>query len=232
MRGMHRGPSVRNGNPMTRLIGIATLLCSGLWLIGCGGNTAATSKDGKEAQTAGEAATEAGTQTELSVTPDTPPDQVVVAFLEARRSGDTQATAALLTSIARSETARFNIDVNNQAVPDLEFQVAKPRILKDNPKGAHVNSTWTETLPDGSKVSYEILWVLRREDVGWRVAGFAAELVPGTEPQFLNFEKPQDMLRKQEEALAAAQEADAAASSTQVEQAQAPTQEGDSRRQR
>lgn len=219
---------------MTRLVVILCLSCLGLWVAGCGGNAANTATgpatDGKAATAAATDSPEvADAEAELSVQPNSPPDQVIAAFLEARRKGDAKVTAALLTSRARSETASHKIDVNSQAVPDLEFQVAKPKYLKDNPNGSHVSSIWTELLPDGSKVSYEIVWVLRREEVGWRVAGFAAELIPGTEPQFLDFEDPKDMIRKQEEAIAAAQAADAASLNQSVEtpeQAIVPPNEG------
>jgi hypothetical protein len=47
--------------------------------------------------------------------------------------------------------------------------------------------------------------VLRRQPEGWRVAGMAAVLLEGQPKQFLNFEDPEDMLRKREEAIAALQ---------------------------
>ncbi len=207
-----------------------TALLAMLALTGCGGGAAPKvdpAKEGKtEATEPGEKTSQATGETEtteLSITPQSKPDEVVVAFLEARRSGDSDATTALLTSIARTETAKHKIDVNNQAVPDLQYQVGQPKILKDNPKGAHVSSIWTEPLEDGTKASYEIVWVLRRESEGWRIAGMAAELIPGTQPQFLNFEDPADLIKKQEEAMVAAQQAEAAAQAA-AQQATAPPQ--------
>ena len=135
----------------------------------------------------------------------------------------------------RSATAKHKIDVNGEALPDLQFQVAKPKYLKNNPKGAHVSSLWTELLPDGTKASYEVVWVLRKEAAGWRVAGFAAELTPGTEPQFLNFEDPEDMMRKQQEAVAAAEQANPIEPdpvAKKPEQARVPTREAGSPRRR
>lgn len=220
---------------MKRILAIAACSLLGFGLLGCGGSPAASNatEAEKAAETAAaetsslvETAAEAPAE-ELSLPANTPPDQVVSAFLEARRAGDTKTTAALLTSKARSETAKHKIDVNGEALPDLQFQVAKPKYLK-NQKGAHVSSIWTELLPDGSKASYEVVWVLRKEAVGWRVAGFAAELTPGTQPQFLDFEDPDDMIQKQQEALAAAESTPAAgdASETEPEQARTPTREG------
>src|SRR4029453_15166844 len=65
-------------------------------------------------------------------------------------------------------------------------------------------SVWTETYPDGT-IKYDVVWVLRRQAEGWRIAGMAIELVPGQPPAFLNFEDAADMAKKYEEAMAASQ---------------------------
>lgn len=223
---------------MKRTILLVLLVGLSFGLIGCGGQPAASKEPATSAERAAEtaAAVDATSQetpvsggqavAKVDIPAEAPPDEVVSAFLEARRAGDPQTTSALLTATARSATAKHKIDVNGEALPDLQFQVAKPKYLKNNPKGAHVSSIWSEILPDGTKASYEVVWVLRKETVGWRVAGFAAELTPGTEPQFLNFEDPEDMMRKQQEAVAAAE------ATSQPEQAEVPTRNGGSPRRR
>lgn len=228
---------------MKRFLVVAALVGLGLGVVGCGSPSTASSEPATTAEKAAETA--AGTESAREESPattaavnipaDAPPDEVVTAFLEARRTGDPKTTSALLTSTARSATAKYKIDVNGEALPDLQFQVAKPKYLKNNSKGAHVSSIWTEILPDGTKASYEVVWVLRKETAGWRVAGFAAELTPGTEPQFLNFEDPEDMMRKQQEAVAAAEQTsppDQNPGTKQPEQARTPTREGDVPRRR
>lgn len=217
---------------MKRILVIAVGALLGLGLFGCSGKPAASTEAEKAAEAA---AADAPDQAKgsaaapvVSLPANTPPDEVVTAFLEARRGGDAQTTAALLTSMARSETAKHKIDVNGEALPDLQFQVAKPKYLK-NQKGAHVSSVWMELLPDGSTAKYEVVWVLRKEAAGWRVAGFAAELTPGAETQFLNFEDPQDMIQKQQEALAAAESAASAnepGNATESEEASVPSRGG------
>ena len=172
---------------MKRILAIVALVGLVFGFVGCGGQPAASgpaTNAEKAAETAAAAepiidlnpastGTAAAAAT-VDIPADASPDEVVTAFLEARRSGDPKTTAALLTSTARSATAKHKIDVNGEALPDLQFQVAKPKYLKNNPKGAHVSSLWTELLPDGTKASYEVVWVLRKEAAGWRVAGFAA----------------------------------------------------------
>jgi hypothetical protein len=127
------------------------------------------------------------------------PDQVVSVFLDALRGGDQATTAALLTGKALDETSKRSLSVCPQASPHMQYQITKAEVLPENPNGAHVNVMWTETYTDGT-VSYEVVWVLRRQTEGWRVAGMAIELVPGKGLAFLNFEDPDDMLRKKEEA--------------------------------
>jgi hypothetical protein len=229
---------------MKRFLVMVALVGLGFGPLGCGGQTASTgsaasAETGAETAAMETAAAESGsaapaTAVEIPAA-DATPDQVVNAFLEARRSGDPKTTAALLTSKARAATAKHKIDVNGEALPDLEFQVAKPKFLKNNPKGAHVDSIWSEVLPDGNKASYEVTWVLRKETAGWRVAGFAAELTPGAERQFLDFEDPEDMIRKQQEAVATVEQAAApeqVPAANEREEAKAPTRKGESPKRR
>lgn len=84
----------------------------------------------------------------------------------------------------------------------MQYQISQAGVLADNPNGAHVAVRWTEKYQDGD-VSYDVTWVLRKQPEGWRVAGMAMELIPGNGQEFLNFEDPDDMIRKQEAALAA-----------------------------
>lgn len=134
----------------------------------------------------------------------TPPEQVVATFLQALRTGDSATTEALLTTKARQELARHAMSVDVQSAPHASYQVHAAQFLPDHPDNAHVSSVWTEKFEDGEE-TYEIIWALRRQPDGWRVAGMAMQLVPDQPPQFLNFEDPEEMLRKREEAMAALQ---------------------------
>ncbi|WP_254508310.1 hypothetical protein [Anatilimnocola floriformis] len=150
---------------------------------------------------------------------DATPDQVVSVFLEAMRAADGVSVETLLTTQAREETKRHNMPVEPVAAPHAQFQVAAPQYLPMNPNGAHVQAQWAES--DGmTTYTHTVIWVLRRQAEGWRIAGFAIELVPGQGPQFLNFEDPADMLKKQQEAVAAIQ----AAGESAAQQASQPPQ--------
>lgn len=210
---------------MKRTATIFTLSLTACVLLGCtGSETPAPATDAGTPQTdasatAAQPAAPARKPVEVAV--EALPEQVVSTFLAALKAGDEATTAALLTTKAREETAKHEIAVAPQSAPGATYQVSPGKILEDNPDGAHVSSVWTETYPDGS-ITYEIVWVLRRQDNGWRIAGMALELIPGQPPQFLNFEDPQDMMQKHDAAIAAQQQAAAGAA---AETAQMPASE-------
>src|SRR5687768_283259 len=155
-------------------------VCGGLSGAGCGGGTTIeTTAEGQEpaAPATAQAAsvTPAPVQPAVHVPAEAPPDQVVSVFLDALKNGDTATKASLLTTKALEETTRHEFEVNPQAAPNAQYEVHQPEFVPNNPKGAHVTSVWTETFEDG-QVTYEVVWVLRRQAEGWRIAGMAIEL--------------------------------------------------------
>lgn len=206
-----------------------SLLSGALFLTGCGGGSppAAAVGETPAAQTAqvpgsapaaqaAPAAVQAPPKQPVQIPASAAPDQVVSLFLDSLRKGDEATTAHLLTARAREETSKHGYAVAPESAPNATYKVAQANILPDNPNGAHVTSVWTETYQeqqaDGSLadevITYEIVWVLRNEaPSGWRIAGMAVEIVPGQEPEFMNFEDPLDMERKRAAAIAAQQPA-------------------------
>jgi hypothetical protein len=129
-----------------------------------------------------------------------PPDKVVKAFLVAVREGDNRTTASLLTDRARIETAKHDLVVEPPGTPSAQFVIGDVQYIGENKQGAHVNAhvntVWTESQEGGTTVTYDVVWALRRQVEGWRVAGIATEIIEGAAPIFLNFEDPGDMLEK------------------------------------
>jgi hypothetical protein len=188
---------------------IGAVLCVGVCLVGCGGGEKPAPAAATGPQPAGEhAASTPATPVQavpaVQVPADSGPDQVVSVFLDALKKGDTATKASLLTSKALAETTKHEFEVNPQSAPNAQYEVRPAEFLANNPNGAHVTSVWTETYEDG-QVTYEVVWVLRRETPGWRIAGMAIELIPNQPPAFLNFEDPADMAAKYNEAMAAQQ---------------------------
>ncbi|QDU26406.1 hypothetical protein ETAA8_14840 [Anatilimnocola aggregata] len=185
-------------------LAVAVLMAAGLvttGAVGCGKSNAVPPTLETSGVQPGQAIAAAPAK---EVPADAAPDQVVTVFLDAMRAGDAATTAALLTAKAREETAKHELPVAPNAAPNAQFQVAPAQYLQNNPNGAHVQARWVEVYGDET-ITNEVIWVLRKQPDGWRVAGFAIELVPGQGPQFLNFEDPLDMMNKHKEALAAAE---------------------------
>lgn len=199
---------------------VGAFLC-GLGLIGCSGSSDATADPSGSGAATTAASTGMQAAKPVAVPANATPDQVVSVFLDALRGGDQATTATLLTAKALAETSKEDLSVCPQATPHMQYEITHSQVLPDNPNGAHVKVVWTENYTDGT-VSYEVVWVLRRQQEGWRIAGMAIELVPGHGLAFLNFEDPQDMLRKQQEAELEIEKAMAAANPPAAETAALP----------
>lgn len=123
------------------------------------------------------------------------PNQVVFQFLEAVRVGNDEQASGLLTPMAREQTKKMDLVVAPPGSDTASFAVGEVRM--EGTDGAYVQCTWTDLDDNGAAHTDEIVWVLRLAEDGWRIAGMATEIFEGEEPLILNFEDPEDMLRKQ-----------------------------------
>ena len=127
--------------------------------------------------------------------PDSKPDEVVTAFLEAARSGDESVATRLLTRKAQEETEKEGLSLDPPGTPSMKYRIEKVEYDKDIKDAAYVNSVWTDSAAGPTESPFEVVWVLRRQSDGWRIAGMAAQIEPGEPPVFMNFEEPADVLR-------------------------------------
>jgi hypothetical protein len=129
------------------------------------------------------------------------PASAMQAFLNALREGDDAAAARLLTRQAREETAKRDLVVKPPGSKSAVFHVGDVDYVSEARDGAHVHSTWIDRGPLGESTSMEIVWILRRETGGWRVAGMATRVFESDPaPLVLNFEDPDDMMARHKEA--------------------------------
>jgi hypothetical protein len=117
-------------------------------------------------------------------------------FLEALRTGNDEKATQMLSKKAREKTASLNQSVKPSASDTASFSIGKIDYVNDD--GARVACTWTDLDGDGEPQTDKVIWVLRREQEGWRVVGVAFQIFPGEEPLSLNFEDPDDMSRKKQ----------------------------------
>jgi hypothetical protein len=123
------------------------------------------------------------------------PDRAVFDFLEAVRTGNDDKAAKMLTPLARQKVAEQHLVVAPQGTDTAHFEVGQVQLLA--PDGARVSVKWSDLDEKGKRRTDEVLWMLRRVEEGWRVAGVAAPVFEGEPPLLLNFEDPADMIEKQ-----------------------------------
>jgi hypothetical protein len=165
------------------------LALAALMPIGCGGTDAPPAANISTEGSNANAGSANGAKTEA-------PDAVVSAFLESLRKGNDVLAASLLTDRARQETAKKGLKVQPPGTPDMTYQIGQTEYVSEAKDGAHVGSVWSEKRPTGETDSFEVIWVLRLEPQGWRIAGMATPVGDDNQPLFLNFEDPDDLLKK------------------------------------
>jgi hypothetical protein len=184
---------------------LATLL--GLMLAGCN-NTETVEKAPTQAATASTSATPgapADSPQESSgvvVPPDLTPQETVMEYLQAAKEGNEDVVAALLTEVARSKTAEDNIAVSPPGRETANFSVGNMEYVTPDKKTAHVASMWTDNDEQDKPQTLRIVWVVKQEPAGWRVAGMVTRLTPDQPLMVLNFEEPKEVIRKVEEEMA------------------------------
>ena len=165
-------------------------------IAGCGKTddsaaTAKTATESSDPSVSDQAATDAADQGG--------PAEAVAVFLEAVKNGEDEKANGMLTKLALEETAKMNMVVAPQGSETASFEVGEVELLSEGEEvGAQVASKWTDLGDDGLPHTDEIVWMLRKEPEGWRIAGMATTIFPDEPPLLLDFENPQDMQRKQQ----------------------------------
>lgn len=127
------------------------------------------------------------------------PAEAVAEFLDAVKNGQDAKANGMLTKLALEETAKMNMVVAPPGSDTASFEVGEVELLSEgDEQGAQVASKWTDVGDDGLPHTDEIIWMLRKEPEGWRIAGMATTVFENEPPLLLDFENPQDMQRKQQ----------------------------------
>jgi hypothetical protein len=197
-----------------------------LWLVCLSVVLLAASGCGKTAPSDSLASSEPASRGDSSGDSPSTPMEAVKQFYEALRDGREAKIASLLTDKARQETANSGLDIRSPGSASLTYEVGEWEFVTPAKDGAHVKSTWTELDDEGTRVSTEVIWVLRKQADGWRVAGMATRVHDSQLPLLFDFENAADMLQKRElveREQAAANEA-AARQATKSETADSPSE--------
>jgi hypothetical protein len=126
------------------------------------------------------------------------PDKTVHEFMLAFKTGDDARASALLTEKARQEADRTGKAVSPPGSKTMVFQVGDVEFVTEAKDGAHVGCKISDTDPEGNTADYDVLWFLRQQTDGWRVAGVLMKIFEDQPPVLYNFEDQDDMDRKME----------------------------------
>ena len=160
---------------------LTTLLLS-VSLCGCGGETDSTGPQRQDPQEGTPAGNQAATELEG-------PAATVYSFLEAAKAGNDEGAMAMLTRLAREKASGTTKSLAPKGSDTAAFQIGQVEYLGKD--GARVGCTWSDNGSDSRMV-----WMVRNDPEGWRIAGAALEVFEGEPPALLNFEDPEDMEQK------------------------------------
>jgi len=124
------------------------------------------------------------------------PEQTINNFMMAFKHGDDDGAAKLLTEKARQEAERTQKAVSPPGSKTMQFKVGQVEYVTEGKDGAHVACQITDVDPNGESSNYDVVWFLRKETAGWRVAGIAMKVFEDKPPVLYNFEDQDDMDRK------------------------------------
>lgn len=120
------------------------------------------------------------------------PQKIVQNFLTALQLGNDEQISRLLTTRAKEETEKHDLVVRSPGSPNATFEVGDVEMVSG---GAYVTSQWQEAGEDGLVHQFDIIWILRQQQNGWRIAGMATRVAANEAPTYLNFEEPEEMIR-------------------------------------
>ena len=139
-----------------------------------------------------------GTAPAASASRTDPAKATVTTFLEAIKRGDDAGARAMLTKLARAKTEELGISVAPPVTSTATYSIRECELIPGTEDLVHVGTTWTDTDADGFTTTENVVWAVRLDPEGWRVAGMATRIFDDLPPLLLNFEDPEDMIAKQE----------------------------------
>ncbi len=138
-----------------------------------------------------------------------PPAAAVAEFLDAARSGDSKRTAMMFTEAARQLVDELQIVISPPTSDTAEFVIGKVKYFGED--AARVACTLSDLDENSQRCSEEVIWMVRQEPEGWRIAGAATTSAEGQPSQAIDFEDRQQMaeMRQAQQGNAQAQRPEA-----------------------
>jgi len=131
---------------------------------------------------------------------DDDPEAVVREYLNAHRTGDPTTVNRLLTALAQRKIQELDIALSPPVTEAAEFEILGHKYLDAERNLSHVGSLWKDRDSSGEMEEFSIVWVVRLESEGWRIAGMIPQATAGAAPPAINFEDPLGTIRRLEAA--------------------------------
>ena len=100
----------------------------------------------------------------------------------------------LLTRSALTTTSKAGLQLEPMGGPSADYEVKSTRFATIERKLAQVDCDVVE-LVEGNEVRTQVTWLLRKQNMGWRVAGLLVSVQPGDPHDLLSFENSSDVER-------------------------------------
>jgi hypothetical protein len=123
---------------------------------------------------------------------DADPAEICQRFMDLLKSGNRIAAENLLTRAALTTTSKAGLQLEPMGGPTATYEVKATRFATIENKLAQVDCEIVE-LVDGNEVRSQLTWLVRKQKMGWRVAGLLLSIEPDVPKDLLSFENIQDV---------------------------------------
>ena len=188
---------------MQRMTTVVLLITLAGLIYGCqppAANEGGATDSGTPSSDSSAQASPAGMQRQLSVIRRQDPVATVNEFLTALRAGDTATVTQMLSVKAQQATAAHNMAISPPGNPTAKFYVNPDDVLEPGDGTTLVLSNWTDVDANGVEQTYDVGWMLKRDNGGLAVTGMATRVFEDSPNLILDFEDPEGMMRERQKA--------------------------------
>src|SRR5688500_15091553 len=121
------------------------------------------------------------------------PDQAVHEFMMAFKNGNETRASELVSEKTRQEMERTEYGVAPPGSKEMQFKVGEVQYVPESKDLARVACHIDDKDAEGEDVHMDVVWFLRKEQPGWRIAGVAMQVFPDLPAVLYNFEDMDDM---------------------------------------
>jgi hypothetical protein len=131
--------------------------------------------------------------TDLPV-PEASPAEVCRVFMELLKTGNRVSAENLLTRAALTATTKAGLQLEPIGGATARYEMGMIRYATIQNELAQVDCTVIDQI-DGAEVKSEVTWLVRKQNLGWRVAGLLVDVDNSSSKDLLSFESLHDVAK-------------------------------------